>query len=349
MRAGDPVKWKNHPDHKWRVDWVESGNYKRKGFKTKVAAEEWRDARDAELQEHGVQAANLTATERAAVVELRTALEEVGLSVREALSIAIAQRKREQSCTQPVRKVRKHLPLPRRQGPLGVLDWIVEEEVDRLDDRPGGGEGVVVEALAVPDRAGLSPLHRIEAPGGEAHERFAEIAHQGDGEPAVGVEGVLRRFGPADGVIMEEPAAAGKPAPEFVLGDEVARAVAPDRGAQGMELESDQLGFPTGVVADDAAAQFLRAPEQRGGDGFDLDPRQVRRTDARGQGFVADQQKRFILVAAQSAHKDFRLAHHLRVGLGAEGPRPAKRINPGILRGGRFGGSACLALNRPPS
>ena len=83
------------------------------------SAEEWKDAREAEVQEHGVQAANLTATERAAVVELRTALEEVGLSVREALSIAIAQRKREQSCTQPVRKVRKHLPLPRRQGPLG--------------------------------------------------------------------------------------------------------------------------------------------------------------------------------------------------------------------------------------
>ncbi len=100
MKVGDPVKWKNHPDYKWRVDWVEGGKYKRKGFKTKVAAEEWKDAREAELQEHGVQAANLTATERAAVVELRSALEEVGLSVREALSIAIAQRRREQSsCT----------------------------------------------------------------------------------------------------------------------------------------------------------------------------------------------------------------------------------------------------------
>lgn len=100
MKVGDPVKWKNHPDYKWRVDWVEGGKYKRKGFKTKVAAEEWKDSREAELQEHGVQAANLTATERAAVVELRSALEEVGLSVREALSIAIAQRRREQSsCT----------------------------------------------------------------------------------------------------------------------------------------------------------------------------------------------------------------------------------------------------------
>lgn len=100
MRVGGPVKWKNHPDYKWRVDWVEDGKYKRKGFKTKVAAEEWKEDRQAELQEHGVQAANLTAVERVAVVELRPALEEVGLSVREALSIAITQRRREQSsCT----------------------------------------------------------------------------------------------------------------------------------------------------------------------------------------------------------------------------------------------------------
>ena len=100
MKIGDPVKWKNHPDYKWRVDWVEGGKYKRKGFKTKVAAEEWKESRETELQEHGVQAANLTAAERAAVVELRSALEEVGLSVREALSIAIEQRRREQaSCT----------------------------------------------------------------------------------------------------------------------------------------------------------------------------------------------------------------------------------------------------------
>lgn len=100
MKIGDPVKWKNHPDYKWRVDWVEGGKYKRKGFKTKVAAEEWKENREAELREHGVQAANLTAAERAAVVELRPALEAVGLGVREALSIAIEQRRREQSsCT----------------------------------------------------------------------------------------------------------------------------------------------------------------------------------------------------------------------------------------------------------
>jgi hypothetical protein len=22
MKVGGPVKWKNHPDYKWRVDWV---------------------------------------------------------------------------------------------------------------------------------------------------------------------------------------------------------------------------------------------------------------------------------------------------------------------------------------
>lgn len=92
-------KW-NHPDYKWRVDWVEGGKYKRKGFRTKTKAEEWKEAREAEIREHGAQASSLSAAERAAVVEMREALAEVGLSVREALAIAVEQRRREQSsCT----------------------------------------------------------------------------------------------------------------------------------------------------------------------------------------------------------------------------------------------------------
>ena len=102
-RIGSPAKWKGRRKNdpiKWRVDWIEGGKYKRKGFKTKAAAEEWKETKEAELQEHGVQAANLTAAERAAVVEMREALEAVGLSVREALAMAVEPRRRElTSCT----------------------------------------------------------------------------------------------------------------------------------------------------------------------------------------------------------------------------------------------------------
>lgn len=79
--------WKNHPDYQWRADFVEGGKYRRKGFKTRAAAEQWAREREKETLAHGTDAA-LTAAERAAVLETRHLLENLGVSLRDAIQFA---------------------------------------------------------------------------------------------------------------------------------------------------------------------------------------------------------------------------------------------------------------------
>ena len=106
-----------------------------------------------------------------------------------------------------------HLSEPRRQNPLRVIDRIVEQDENRLFDRTGRRESPVIEALAVPDRAGLSPLHRIEAPCRETDQHFPRVAHQSHGELIILMKGVQRPLGPAEGVVVNEAAPAGMLSP----------------------------------------------------------------------------------------------------------------------------------------
>ena len=93
------VKAWEHPNYNWRADYVENGKYKRKGFKTKDKAEEWAENRAKESLAHGTDSA-LTASERSTVADTRAELEEVKLDLREAVAIAVEQRRREmRSCT----------------------------------------------------------------------------------------------------------------------------------------------------------------------------------------------------------------------------------------------------------
>ena len=54
---------KGHRVYKWRATFVEGGKYRKKGFKTKVAAEKFSEERQKEALAHGVEAA-ISATER---------------------------------------------------------------------------------------------------------------------------------------------------------------------------------------------------------------------------------------------------------------------------------------------
>lgn len=91
VRKGNRVKvskWEGHPTFKWRASYIENGKYKSKGFKTKAKAEKWAEEREAEALIHGT-GDSLTAAERAAVIETRESLAELGVSVREALNHAL--------------------------------------------------------------------------------------------------------------------------------------------------------------------------------------------------------------------------------------------------------------------
>ncbi|MDC0322365.1 tyrosine-type recombinase/integrase [Verrucomicrobiales bacterium] len=86
------AKWKGHRIYKWRCSFVEAGKRKQKGFKTKDAAEEWAEARKKDSFQFGTDAA-LTVSERSTVVETRKGLNEVGLSLSDAVQFAIRYHK----------------------------------------------------------------------------------------------------------------------------------------------------------------------------------------------------------------------------------------------------------------
>ena len=90
---------KGHRVYKWRATFVEGGKYRKKGFKTKVAAEKFSEERQKEALAHGVEAA-ISATERATVMDTRTDLASVSLSLRQAVACAVEyHRKVQASCT----------------------------------------------------------------------------------------------------------------------------------------------------------------------------------------------------------------------------------------------------------
>jgi integrase len=88
-------RMKGHPVYRWRATYVEGGVYRKKGFKTKKEAEDWQELREPERLSGGTEAL-LTASERSAVLDTREALEGLGLTLREALEIAIGNRQQEQ-------------------------------------------------------------------------------------------------------------------------------------------------------------------------------------------------------------------------------------------------------------
>lgn len=95
----DGTKKPTHPSYRWRASFVEAGRRKQKYFKTRGAAEEWAATREEEALAHGTDA-TITAAERAAVIDTRDVLNEFGLSLREAVELAVAhQRTILKSCT----------------------------------------------------------------------------------------------------------------------------------------------------------------------------------------------------------------------------------------------------------
>lgn len=87
-------RMRGHPIYRWRASYVEVGRYRSKGFKTRQAAEEWKERQESERLSHGTDG-RITAAERSAVLETRELLGEVQLTLREAVEIGIDLRRRE--------------------------------------------------------------------------------------------------------------------------------------------------------------------------------------------------------------------------------------------------------------
>ncbi|MEX2578955.1 MAG: tyrosine-type recombinase/integrase [Verrucomicrobiales bacterium] len=95
-RKGNAVtltKWK-HRFYKWRVRWIEGGRTEEKGFKRKAEAEEWAEKKEKELLDFGV-GATMGSEERSAVLDTREDLKAVGMSLREAVAVALELRRKE--------------------------------------------------------------------------------------------------------------------------------------------------------------------------------------------------------------------------------------------------------------
>jgi integrase len=83
-----------HRFYRWRVSWIEGGRKQEKGFKLKTEAEEWAGNKEKELLSHGTED-SLTAKERSAVLETRAALAAAGMTLREAVAVALEIRQKE--------------------------------------------------------------------------------------------------------------------------------------------------------------------------------------------------------------------------------------------------------------
>ncbi len=102
VRMGHRVTIKRlsgHDRYNWRATFVEGGKRKQKYFTSETKAKAWAKDREAEALAHGTNG-TLSDLERSAVLEMRSELAKVGLSVREALTLAVEQmRKEKRSCT----------------------------------------------------------------------------------------------------------------------------------------------------------------------------------------------------------------------------------------------------------
>lgn len=86
-------KLKGHPRYNWRATFKEGGKVQQKYFKTKAEAETFKSEREQENLASGTEQ-HLTNEERSAVLEFRADLERVGITVREALKMAVAFKER---------------------------------------------------------------------------------------------------------------------------------------------------------------------------------------------------------------------------------------------------------------
>lgn len=95
----DGKKVRTHDRYLWRATFMEGGVRKQKYFKTKAEATEWKSEREQEAVKHGT-AISLTSDERVTVCETREKLSEAGLTLREAVAIALKVRENEtRSCS----------------------------------------------------------------------------------------------------------------------------------------------------------------------------------------------------------------------------------------------------------
>ncbi|MCB1065610.1 MAG: site-specific integrase [Verrucomicrobiae bacterium] len=78
----------SHPRYKWLATFQDGGSVRKKYFSTKTGAEDWAAKREQETLDYGT-GSSLAEDERSAVLELRSRLSQVGLSVRQALDFAI--------------------------------------------------------------------------------------------------------------------------------------------------------------------------------------------------------------------------------------------------------------------
>lgn len=86
--------WKSHPSYKHRVSWIQDNEPKSRGFKLLKDAKSFKAAKSEELGTFGI-GDSPTGQERAAILESRDKLAKVGLTLREAIRIAIEVKERD--------------------------------------------------------------------------------------------------------------------------------------------------------------------------------------------------------------------------------------------------------------
>lgn len=117
-RKGNSVsvtRWKNHSAYKWRANFIEGGNYRSKGFKTKKEAEKWVNEKWPELFESG-SGVPLTPQERSAVLEFRDRIAALGVPVRDVLKREVERLEMSQRSVTITEAVEKLIALKEAAG-----------------------------------------------------------------------------------------------------------------------------------------------------------------------------------------------------------------------------------------
>lgn len=149
-------RMKGHPVYRWRATFIEGGEYRKKGFKTEKAAEEWKKTRLEEARAHGTDSA-LTSAERAAVLDTRAELEELGMTLREAVAFAADYRRRSmRSCTMND-LVADAISARRKAGLSDVHIKGMEGRLGRFNETFGGRSVATISTQEIEDW-----LHALE-------------------------------------------------------------------------------------------------------------------------------------------------------------------------------------------
>lgn len=140
----------SHPRYNWMATYREGGKLRKKYFKTKEKAEDWKDEREEQSLELGTRH-SLTEEERNVVVETRASLREAGLTLREVITGAIREHDRRKRSVPVARLVSELIETKKREGRSDRYIQTLESRLGRFQKTFGDAMVASLQATEISD------------------------------------------------------------------------------------------------------------------------------------------------------------------------------------------------------